>query len=148
MAISLPKVVNKSKRIGRGVSRSGAKSGRGQKGQKSRAGYSRKGGFEGGQTPLYMRLPKGRGTKQYPSSRVLKPLRLNVSTLEQFSDADIVGPGVLRKAGLLQRRQQEIKLIGNGSLSKKVTVRVHSASSAATHVVEKAGGKVEIITKS
>lgn len=145
MAITLPEVVNKKKRIGRGISRSGAKSGRGQKGQKSRAGYSRKGGFEGGQTPLYMRLPKGRGTKQYPTSRVQKPLGLRVSKLEDVTQADIVGPGQLRKQGLLRSRHQLIKLIGTGKLSRKLTVRVHAASSAATKAVEVAGGKVEII---
>lgn len=145
MAITLPKITGKRKRIGRGIGRSGAKSGRGQKGQKSRAGYSRKGGFEGGQTPLYMRLPKGRGAKQYPTSRVIKPLGLHIRKLEHFTEVDIVGPGVLRKAGLLANRHQLVKLIGTGDVSKKLTVRVHAVSPAAAKAVEKAGGKVEII---
>lgn len=146
MAITLPKIVHKAKRLGRGLAGKGAKSGRGQKGQKARAGYSRKGGFEGGQTPLYMRLPKGRGTKQWPNSRVAKPTAINVTELNRFEDKAIVGPGVLRKVGMLEGRHQQVKLVGNGAVSKKLTVRAHKASAAATKSIEDAGGKVEIIT--
>lgn len=143
--IQLPKIINKRKRIGRGIGRSGGKSGRGQKGQKSRAGYSRKAGFEGGQTPLYMRLPKGRGTKQWPASLKVKSLALTTSQLGQFEDGAVVGPGALRKAGFLERRSQPVKLVGNAKVMKKFTVRVHKASAMATQAVEAAGGKVEII---
>lgn len=144
MSIQLPNIIQKRKRIGRGIGRSGAKSGRGQKGQKSRAGYSRKAGFEGGQTPLYMRLPKTRGSKQWPASQVKKPFALTVERLEHFADGDVIGPGLLRRVGWT-RRSEKIKLIGASKLSKKVTVRVHAATPGATAAVEAAGGKVELI---
>lgn len=146
MAFQLPKLIRKGKRFGRGHGKRGGKSGRGQKGQKSRAGYSRKIGFEGGQTPLYMRLPKGRGTKQRFPSRVKKPVAIPLTKLEQFAAGSIVGPGVLRQAGLLSRRSETWKLIGNEGLSKKLTVRAHKISAGARAAVEKAGGKVEIIS--
>lgn len=145
MNYALPKLVRQKKRRGRGHGKRGGKSGRGQKGQKSRAGYSRKTGFEGGQTPLYMRLPKGRGTKQRFRSRVKKPVAVSLTRLEQFAAGTIVGPGVLRSAGLLQQRSQTWKLIGNEGLSKKLTIRVHKVSAGAKAAVEKVGGKVEII---
>lgn len=145
MNYALPKIVRKGKRLGRGHGKRGGKSGRGQKGQKSRAGYSRKAGFEGGQTPLYMRLPKGRGTKQRFRSQVKKPVAITLVTLEQFAAGSIVGPGVLRSAGLLSKRVQTWKLIGNAGLTKKMTVRAHKVSAGAKLAVEKVGGKVEII---
>lgn len=145
MVYQLPKLVQKGKRLGRGHGKRGGKSGRGQKGQKSRAGYSRKTGFEGGQTPLYMRLPKGRGTKQRFPSQVKKPVAIGLGKLEQFAAGSIVGPGVLRTAGLLSRRSQTWKLIGKEGLSKKLTVRAHKVSAGARAAVEKVGGKVEII---
>lgn len=147
MAYQLQKIVRKKKRVGRGWGSRGAKSGRGQKGQKSRAGYTRKAGFEGGQTPLYMRLPKGRGAKQNFPSQVKKPVAITVRALEKLEAGSIVGPGVLRTAGLLSRRNQTWKLIGNDKLSKKFTVRVHGVSAGAKAAVEKAGGKVEIISE-
>lgn len=145
MAIQLSKLVRKGKRLGRGHGKRGGKSGRGQKGQKSRAGYSRKAGFEGGQTPLYMRLPKGRGTKQRFRSRVKKPVAVSLGKLEQFAVGSIVGPGVLRSAGLLNSRSQTWKLIGNVGLSKKMTIRAHKVSAGAKMAVEKIGGKIELI---
>lgn len=146
MAITLKKISQKSRRRGRGIARGGAKSGRGMKGQKARAGYSSKPGFEGGQTPLYMRLPKGRGTKQKFPSQVIKPLAVQVKWLNSVEE-DIVGPGLLRRAGLLEFRAQPVKLIGSGEVTRKMTVRVHAASESAKAAVEKAGGKVEIISR-
>lgn len=142
----LPKIVKRTNRVGRGIGSRGAKSGRGQKGQKSRAGYSSKAGFEGGQTPIYMRLPKGRGEKQRFASQVVKPAAVSVAQLDIFSEGEIVGLAALRKAGLLPRKLHEVKLIGSESLEKKLIVRVHAATAAATKAVEKAGGKVELIT--
>ncbi len=147
MTYILPKIVRRKKRVGRGWGSRGAKSGRGQKGQKSRAGYSRKAGFEGGQTPLYMRLPKGRGTKQRFPSRIKKPVAVPIRVLEAFEAGSIVGPGILRKHGWLARRSDTWKLIGNDKLSKKLTVRAHAASSGAKAAVEAAGGKIEIIAE-
>lgn len=146
MMYQLPKLVRRKKRVGRGWGSRGAKSGRGQKGQKSRAGYTRKAGFEGGQTPLYMRLPKGRGSKQNFPSQVKKPVAIPIRVLEQYESGSIVGPGVLRTSGLLSRRSETWKLIGNEKLSKKLTVRAHAVSAGARAAVESAGGKIEIIT--
>lgn len=141
----LPSIVQKKKRIGRGHGRNGGKSGRGQKGQKSRAGYSSKSGFEGGQTPLYMRFPKNRGSKQINPSQIVKPVAITLGVLRSFEKDSIVGPGQLFKRGYLLTKHDTIKLIGSGSLETSYTVRVHAATPSAIAAVEKAGGKVEII---
>lgn len=142
---TLTKIVRRKKRLGRGIGSRGAKSGQGQKGQKSRAGYSKKRGFEGGQTPLYMRLPKGRGMKQKFASQVKKPAEITLAQLNCFDEGSIVGPGQLRKHGFVSCRTQEVKLLNTGTLTKKLTVRVHNATAGARACVEQAGGKVEII---
>ena len=145
MLHKLPKLVKKKKRVGRGIASRGAKSGRGMKGQKSRAGSRRKAGFEGGQTPLYMRLPKGRGAKQRFSSQVKKPVAIRVGNLKQFEDGAIVGPGQLRKHGFVRTKQDTVKLVAGGNLKRKLTIRTHAVTEAAQQQVEKAGGKVELI---
>lgn len=142
----LPKIVGKHKTVGRGHGKRGGKSGKGMKGQKSRAGYSRKAGFEGGQTPLYMRLPKTRGSKQKFPSQVVKPIVITLSALNEFADKAIVGPAALRKAGFLSTRRDLVKIIGNTKLKKEITLRVHMISAGARQAVEAAGGKVELIT--
>lgn len=144
MIIQLPKVATRKRLLGRGHGKGGGKSGRGQKGQKSRAGYSSKAGFEGGQTPLYMRFPKGRGVKQINPSQIVKKVAISLSQLATFSKG-IVGPGQLRKAGLITKTDT-VKLIGSDKLEVSYTVRVHAATKSAVSSVEKAGGKVEIIT--
>lgn len=141
----LPKITKVGKRVGRGIGSRGAKSGRGMKGQKSRAGYSRKAGFEGGQTPLYMRLPKGRGTKQVFASQKVRPAIVHVGQLDRFDGGSVVGIGVLREAGLVTGRRERVKLIGAGELARRLTVRVHAATGGARAAVEKAGGKIELI---
>jgi large subunit ribosomal protein L15 len=141
----LPAIVRKHKTLGRGHGKRGGKSGRGMKGQKSRAGYSRKAGFEGGQTPLYMRLPKGRGSKQKFPSQVTKPVVITITVLDRFANKAIVGPAALRKAGYLESRRDQVKVIGNGKMKKEITLRVHRISEGARQAVEAAGGKVEII---
>jgi len=144
----LPKIVKAKKRIGRGIGSRGAKSGRGMKGQRSRAGASRsRAGFEGGQTPLYMRLPKGRGTKQRFRSRVVKPVRVTTTDLNQFADGDIVGPGQLRKAGLVDGRTDTVKIIKGAALKSKLTVRAHGVSEGAAKAITEAGGKFELIAQ-
>lgn len=145
MAYQLPKLVRRKKRVGRGWGSRGAKSGRGQKGQKSRAGYTRKAGFEGGQTPLYMRLPKSRGSKQNFPSQVTKPTAITVKALDRFEAGSIIGPGVLRKAGLLSGKTESWKLIGNDKLSKKFTIRANGITAGARKAIESAGGKVELM---
>lgn len=146
MSQQLPKVVKRSKRLGRGIGGRGAKSGRGGKGQTARAGYSRKAGFEGGQTPLYMRLPKGRGSKQKFPSQAVKPYAIPVRLLTRFAANSIVNAGMLLNAAGAGRRQRDlVKLIGNDKLDKKLTVRVHAVSAGARSSIESAGGKVELI---
>ncbi|OGY31417.1 MAG: 50S ribosomal protein L15 [Candidatus Andersenbacteria bacterium RIFCSPHIGHO2_02_FULL_45_11] len=144
MAFQLPKVTRKKRLLGRGHGKGGGKSGRGQKGQRSRAGYSSKAGFEGGQTPLYMRFPKGRGVKQINPSQIVKPIAITIATVASFAPGSIVGPGQLQKAGHVARKDS-VKLIGSGKIEGSYTVRVHHATKNAIASIEKAGGKVEII---
>ncbi|HSX24365.1 MAG TPA: 50S ribosomal protein L15 [Candidatus Andersenbacteria bacterium] len=141
----VPAITKKKNRLGRGHGRNGGKSGRGQKGQKSRAGYSSKTGFEGGQTPLYMRFPKGRGVKQINPSQVKKPVVITLGVLRAFEDGSIVGPGQLHARGYVQKKTERVKLIGSGKLEGKYTVRVHACTPGAQAAVEKSGGKIELI---
>ena len=144
--MNLTKIVRRKKRVGRGIGSKGAKSGRGMKGQYARAGSRNRRGFEGGQTPLYQRLPKDRGSKQVFASQAEAPFTITARLLNTFADSSIVGPGQLRSGGFI-RRDQRIKLIGGGKLTKKVTVRAHAATAGAIRAVEQAGGKVEIIQR-
>lgn len=143
----LPKVTKRKRLLGRGHGKGGGKSGRGQKGQKSRAGYSSKAGFEGGQTPFYMRFPKGRGVKQINPSQIVKPIAITIVTIASFKSGSIVGPGQLRKAGYLTSKKDTVKLIGSGKIEGSYTIRVHYATKNAKAAIEKAGGTVEIITR-
>jgi large subunit ribosomal protein L15 len=144
---TLPALTRQKHRHGRGIGSRGAKSGRGQKGQGSRAGSFTKAGFEGGQTPLYMRFPKARGSKQRFTSQITKPGVVSLRHLNRFTANTIVGPEALRNAGLVSWRDKSIKIIGGGELSQKLTVRAHAATASARAAIEAAGGKVEIITK-
>lgn len=142
----LPKITRGKKRLGRGHASHGGKSGRGQKGQRARAGSHHKAGFEGGQTPLYMRLPKGRGQKsRFSGQLLLKTTTVSLGQLNQFPDGSIVGPAQLKKSGLINRHHDAVRLVRTGKFSKKLTVRVHGASAGAKEQIEKAGGKVEIL---
>ncbi len=133
------------KRVGRGPgSGLGKTSGRGHKGQKSRSGYSRHWGDEGGQMPLHRRLPK-RGfnhQKRWPADIV------NVNALERaFSDGDEVTPAILLERGLVESMPGGVKLLGKGELTKKLTIKVQAASPGARAKVEAAGGTVEILAQ-
>lgn len=142
----LVKVVRGKKRLGRGIGSRGAKSGRGMKGQRSRAGSHHKAGFEGGQTPLYMRLPKGRGMKQKSASQAVKPAAVTVAQLQQFADGTIVGVGRLREAGLVPRGKDTVKVLSSGlKCTRKLTVRAQAVTDGARKQIEAAGGKVEIV---
>lgn len=145
MNMHLPKIVRQKKRVGRGIGSRGAKSGRGMKGQKSRAGYHSKAGFEGGQTPLFMRLPKGRGMKQVFASQVVKPAAVPVRHLNRFKDGALIGLTNLREAGLIPREAKAVKLIGQEKVLRKLTIRVHGATPGARASIEAGGGKIEII---
>ncbi|MDH4140787.1 MAG: 50S ribosomal protein L15 [Coriobacteriia bacterium] len=132
----------KAKRVGRGHgSGHGGRSGRGDKGQLSRAGGGKGPGFEGGQNPLYMRLPKLPGFKN--RFRVEFAV-VNVWRLEErFSDGDVVDIDSLFDAGLLKSKQVPVKVLGDGELKKKLTVKVDKISGPARTKIEAAGGTVE-----
>lgn len=127
------------KRVGRGISAGqGKTAGRGTKGQKARTGSSKRPGFEGGQNPLMQRLPKLRGFKTH------KVAAENVYTaqLEQFG-GKVVDTTVLAEAGLISSAYVNVKLLKSGELTKKVTVKLQSASRTALEAVQNAGGSFE-----
>lgn len=133
---------HRRRRVGRGESSGlGKTSGKGHKGQKSRAGASIRPGFEGGQMPLARRLPKkGFNNAQFKTKFAI----VNVADLERkFDDGDTVNEETLRAAGLVQGIYDAIKVLGNGDLSKKVTVAVDKVSGSAKEKIEKAGGSIE-----
>jgi large subunit ribosomal protein L15 len=130
------------KRVGRGHgSGHGGTSGRGDNGQLSRAGGGKGPGFEGGQNPLYMRLPKLRGFKnRFRTEYVV----VNVSRLEErFSAGDTVDIDALHSAGLIKSRTAPVKVLGDGDITKALTVRVDKVSGPAKAKIEAAGGTVE-----
>jgi len=143
---TLVKIVRHKKRRGRGIGSRGVTAGRGTKGQKARAGYSHKIGFEGGQTPLYMRLPKSRGSKQKFPSQVVKPAAVSLQRLGFFAEGTQVDPAALKKSGLIPSNTQRVKLIGSTTFSKKLNVRVHAITDGARKQIEKAGGTVRVIS--
>jgi len=132
----------KRKRVGRGNgSGHGSTAGRGDKGQGSRAGGTKGAGFEGGQTPLAMRLPKLPGFKN--RNRVEYAV-VNVSRLdENFIDGDVVDGDALVAKGIVKSASAPIKVLGDGELTKKLTVKVDKISGAAKIKIEAAGGTVE-----
>jgi len=139
------------KRIGRGLgSGKGRYSGRGIKGQKSRAGsHKMRVGFEGGQMPIYMRLGKQRGATS-KDAMPIGPFRtstapVNVGSLDRFADGAEVTPESLVEQGLLKNTKTDVKLLGNGDLKKTLTVRVHAISATAREKVEAAGGTVSLL---
>ena len=127
-----------SKRVGRGMSSgSGKTSGRGHKGQKARSGTSIPAWFQGGQSTLFRRLPKrGFNNKRFEKKFAV----INLSDLERFNDGDVITPEVLFEHGIIKKELSGIKVLGNGKLTKKVTVKAHRFSSAAVTKIEKAGG--------
>jgi large subunit ribosomal protein L15 len=131
------------KRVGRGPgSGHGKTAGRGEKGQKSRSGYSRMTGFEGGQMPLHRRLPKRGFTNIFKKEHVV----VNVSDLERFDNGMTVDEGALRKAGLVKGQTPHgIKVLGDGKLSKKLTVQAAKFSASARKQIEAAGGTCQEI---
>jgi len=134
--------VRNRKRVGRGPgSGLGKTAGRGEKGQKSRSGYGRKLGFEGGQMPLHRRVPKrgfnNRNRKEYAV--------VNVARLEVFEVGTIVTPELLLEKGVVSALRDGIKILGEGKLSKALTVRAHRFSAKALEQIAAAGGKTEPI---
>jgi large subunit ribosomal protein L15 len=136
-------------RVGRGIgSGKGKTSGSGVKGQKSRSGVAIN-GYEGGQMPLYRRLPK-RGFNKYNQAQYAE---LNLSKLQQFIDSKklkttgTITEDALVESGVVRRKKDGVRLLGNGTLTSKVTLNITGATKTATEAVEKAGGKVELIVK-
>ena len=128
-------------RRGRGHgSGNGKTAGKGHKGQKARSGAPRP-GFEGGQMPLFRRIPK-RGFKCRNSKNIIS---INVSDLNRFEDGATVTVESLKEAGLVKNPRDGVKVLGNGELTKKLTVQVNAASKAAVEKVEAAGGKIEVV---
>jgi large subunit ribosomal protein L15 len=130
----------KRKRIGRGPgSGHGKTSGKGQKGQKSRSGYSRRYAFEGGQMPIARRVPK----KGFNNKWRVEYEVINLDQIDaRFEDGSTVSPATIREAGLLKSTSARIKILGRGELTKKVTVEAHRFSATARSRIEASGGKV------
>lgn len=130
------------KRIGRGHgSGNGKTAGKGNKGQNARSGGGVRLGFEGGQTPLARRLPK-RGFTNF--NRKVYAI-VNVESLNVFEDGTVVTPELLKETGLVKKELDGVKVLGNGELTKKLTVQANKFSASATTVIEQAGGKAEVI---
>ncbi len=131
------------KRVGRGPgSGMGKTSTRGENGQKSRSGASISAWFEGGQSPLYRRIPK----RGFNNARFRTEFAtINLSDLNKFNDGDVITPEVLKEKGIVKKQLCGIKVLGNGTLEKKVTVKAHRFSSAAVTKIESAGGTAEVI---
>ena len=131
------------KRVGRGPgSGTGKTSGKGHKGQNARSGGGVRPGFEGGQLPLFRRLKK-RGFNNYNFRTVYSTV--NVEDLNRFEDGTVVTPELLRETGLVKNQLDGIKVLGNGTLERKVNVKAHKFSSVAKEQIEKMGGKAEVI---
>ena len=130
------------KRIGRGpASGQGKTAGKGHKGQKARAGRGMRPGFEGGQMPLYRRLPK-RGFKCRNSKEIIG---INLSTLEKFDNDTVVSVDTLIEAGIVKNPRDGVKILGNGEFTKKLTVQANAFSASAKEKIEALGGKAEVI---
>ena len=136
------------KRVGRGLgSGKGRYSGRGLKGQKSRAGsHKMRAGFEGGQMPIHMRLPKLRGSTSKDAMPIgphrTKTWGVNVRDLDRFDAGAEITPDVLKAAGLIRNTRYDVKILGQGDLAKKLTVSAHNFSKSAREKIEAAGGSI------
>lgn len=130
-------------RKGRGTgSGTGKTAGKGHKGQNARAGGGVRPGFEGGQMPLYRRIPK-RGFNNKTFAKVYA--EINVSRLEIFENGTVVNGEMLKKSGLIKKLNDGISVLGNGDLTKKLTVQAVRFTKSASEKIEAAGGKVEVV---
>ena len=131
------------KRKGRGPgSGLGKTSGRGQKGQKARSGGSINPVFEGGQLPLYRRIPKRGFTNDRFKTRYAV---INIEDLNVFDNDTVVTPAILKDAGIIKKQLDGIKILGNGKLEKKLTIQAHKFSASALEKIKEAGSKAEVI---
>ena len=136
---------HKKKRVGRGPgSGLGKTAGRGNKGQKSRSGYSSKIGFEGGQMPLQRRLPKRGFTNIFKKEW----LEISLAKIEEsFSGGDEVTPELLHERGLIKKAKHDVVILGTGEISKAINVSAHRFTKTAKDKIEKAGGTATVIVK-
>ena len=131
------------KRVGRGPgSGLGKTSGRGQKGQKARSGGGVNPVFEGGQLPLYRRIPK-RGFKN--AMFKTRYAVINVEELNVFEDGTVVSPALLKEAGIIKNQLDGVKVLGNGKLEKKLTIQANKFSTSALDKIKESGSKAEVI---
>ena len=134
---------HKRKIVGRGRgSGLGKTSGKGHKGQNARSGGGVRTVFEGGQTPLFRRLPK-KGFSNYKFKTTYATI--NVSDLNRFEDGTVVSPALLKEVGLVKNQLDGIKVLGNGTLEKKLTIQAHKFSKTAIEKIEKSGSKIEVM---
>ncbi len=132
----------KKVRVGRGIgSKLGKTAGSGNKGQKSRRGYSRRRGFEGGQMPLHRRIPK----RGFHNPFGVKFSVVNLEELNVFPEGETITPELLRAHGFIRRATDPIKVLGDGELKTKLTVHAHAFSSTAKEKITKAGGTFEVV---
>ena len=131
------------RRVGRGPgSGLGKTSGRGENGQKSRSGASIRALFEGGQTPLFRKYHQ----RGFTNARFkVRYASINVGELNIFNDGDVITPEVLKEKGIIKNQLDGIKVLGNGTLSKKITIKAHRFSQAALTKIEESGSKAEVI---
>ena len=133
---------HRKKIIGRGIgSGTGKTSGKGHKGQKARSGGGVRPGFEGGQMPLYRRLPK----RGFNNIFAKKYVSVNVEVLDKFNDGDEVTAETLLEKNIISKKLDGVKLLGRGDVTKKLTVKVAKLSASAKEKIEKAGGKAEVV---
>lgn len=128
------------KRVGRGGKR-GYTSGKGSKGQKARTGGGVRVGFEGGQTPLFRRLPKRGFTNIWATNYA----EVNLRALERFDAGTVITPELLKAEGVIEKILDGVKILGSGELSKPLTIKAHRFSKSAVEKIESAGGKAEVI---
>ena len=129
-------------RVGRGMgSKLGKTAGSGNKGQKSRRGYSRRRGFEGGQMPLHRRIPK----RGFHNPFGVKYSVINLEELNVFPAGETVTPELLRAHGFIRRATDPIKVLGDGELKNKLTIHAHAFSASAKEKIAKAGGAFEVV---
>lgn len=139
---AVPGATKDAKRIGRGHgSGNGKTAGKGHKGQKARAGHGMRPGFEGGQMPLQRRIPK-RGFNNIFAREVVS---VNVGSLNCFEDGKVVDVNALMEAGVLKKSGDALKILANGEVTKKLTVKANAFSEAAKAKIEAAGGKAEVV---
>lgn len=142
---AVPGARHRKKRVGRGIgSGHGKTATRGQKGQRARTGEGKRPGFEGGRNPLIRRIPK-RGFRYKATGRPLPPQIIHVNQLNRYQEGERVTVDRLKSLRLIEEINRPVKLLGDGALTKRLTVVIHEASASAKAKVQQAGGSIEFI---